>query len=202
MEYPPALISIGDGKPVVSGVIEEGVAAMRTERARHWAAERVDEALCWVDEVGWWLAFGCAAILLLAMFMPDWFARTSWFRANGRDNFESVIDSPASYVGLLSLCGLVACIALAIGIWRRWVVASALAAAAFASAAYVAGSSWWGISRGVALLDGQPIQEMVPPRWTVHWPTALPLFVIAAIVGAISALALAVYWQRRAADHR
>ncbi|HET7055506.1 MAG TPA: hypothetical protein VFI12_03535 [Thermomicrobiales bacterium] len=127
--------------------------------------------------------------------MPDWFARMSWESRN-KNQLTVISDSPASYVGLLSLCGIVACVALALGLWqRRWVVAAMLVAAgAFAYAAYVSGSYWLGLSRGVMLLDGRLVQDM-GSEMTAHWPRALPLFVIAAIAGAISALALTVYWR-------
>lgn len=161
---------------------------MGLKRLREWAND-------WAEFLGL-AAFGSAVFLLFAMLMPNWFARTSW--TSGGRTPSSVIDSPASYVGFLSLCGFIALVALAIGAWRRWSVAAAMAAATFACAAYVAGSSWWSISRGAALLDGKPVQDMGPPEWTMHWPTALPLFLLAAIVGAIGAVALAVSWHDRA----
>lgn len=159
---------------------------MGLERIRRWATD-------WAEVLGL-AAFGCAIFLLLAMFMPNWLARTSWSRANRRNDFISVVDSPASYVWLVSLCGLVAFIALAIGLWRRWSIAAALAAAAFAYGAFVAGNFWLGLSRGVILLDGSP-SEMGPPRWVVHTPFLLPVFLAVAIVGALSAMALAVNWH-------
>lgn len=172
-----------------SGAAEENGLAMRMERVRRWAAD-------WANLLAF-AAFGCAIFLSLAMFMPNWLARTSWSRANRKNDFISVIDSPASYVWLVSLCGLVAFAVLAIGLWRHSALAAALAAAAFAYAAYVAGNFWLGLSQGVVLLDGSPTPEMGPPRWTVHWPPLLPLFLVAAIVGTLSALALAVAWMRQ-----
>lgn len=151
----------------------------------------------WVDVLGP-AAFCSAIFLLFAMFMPNWLARTSW--TTGGRTPSSVIDSPASYVGLLSLCGLIALVALAIGRWRRWSVTGAISVAAFTAAACVAGSSWWGISHGAALLDGKPVREIVPSEVTVHWPIALPLFLLATIVGAIGTVALAVNWHEPAVD--
>jgi hypothetical protein len=162
---------------------------MLLERVRRWAAD-------WADFLAL-AAFGCAIFLLLGMFMPNWLARTSWSRANRRNDFLSVIDSPASYVGLVSLCGLVAFVFLAIGLWRHSALAAVLAAAAFAYAAYVEGNFWQGLSQGVVLLDGSPTPEMGPPRWMVHWPPLLPFFFVAAVFGTLSALALAVAWLRR-----
>jgi hypothetical protein len=78
---------------------------------------------------------------------------------------------------------------------RRWPVAAVLAAAAFAYGAYVAGNAWLGLVHGVVLLDGRPATEMVPPKWKVHTPLLLPIFLVSAIIGAISALALAIHWH-------
>jgi hypothetical protein len=162
---------------------------MRMEPVRRWAA-------AWTDFSGF-TAFGCAIFLSLGIFMPNWMARTAWSRASRKHDFISLIDSPASYVGLLSLCGIVAFVALSVAVWRRWAPAAVLAAAAFAYSAYVAGNFWLGLSQGLVLLDGRTTSEMVPPRWTVHWPPLLPVFLGAAIVGAVSALTLAVSWQRQ-----
>lgn len=76
------------------------------------------------------IAFACAIFLLLAIAMPNWLARASW-SSGGRNSRTTVIDSPASYVGLVSLAGIIAFVALAIGLWqRRGEIATALAAAA------------------------------------------------------------------------
>lgn len=155
---------------------------------QHWTIE-------WAGISGF-AAFCCAIFLTFAMFMPNWIARTSWSRANRRNDFMSVVDSPASYVGLVSLWGLIALVALIVAVWRRSVFTGVLAAVAFACAAYVLGNFWLGLSRGVILLDGTPTPEMGPPRWEVHWPPMLPFFVAAAIVGVVSALVLAIAsWQ-------
>ena len=157
------------------------------ERIRNWAYD-------WADISGL-AAFGSAVFLLLAMFMPNWLARTSWSRANRRHDFTSLVDSPASFVWLVSLCGLIALIGLIIGRWRRSPVAAVLAAGAFACGTYVAGNFWWGFSRGVILLDGRLSPDMGPPRWEVHTPLLLPVFLAAAVAGTIGALGLAVYWH-------
>ena len=139
----------------------------------------------------------CAIFLLLAIMMPNFLARTSW--ESGKRNKSTVmVDSAASYVGLVSLYGLVACVALAISAWRRLKVASTLVAtAAFAGAAYVIGNFWLGLSRGIVLLDGSPVSTMGYPNWTVRWPPMLPLFALAAVIGAVSTLMLAISWLRQ-----
>lgn len=161
---------------------------MRSIWFRRWAAE-------WADITGWWVAWGSAFFLLLAMFMPNWWARTSW-TSGDRNRSSAMVDSPASYAGQLSLCGLIAFVALAVCPWKRRLAAQAALAAAvpFAVASYVAASSWLDFSRGTVLLDGRPTTDL-GSRWTVHMAPLLPLFVLAAIAGTICTLALAVYWR-------
>ena len=146
-----------------------------------------------------WIAICCAVFLLFAMIMPNFLARTSW--ASGKTNRgTTIIDSPASFVMWLSLYGLIACVALAVGFWRRrWVVVATtiVASVAFAGAMYVIVSYWLDFSRGVTVLDGHLVTEMKPPRWTVRWPPLLPLFALAAVIGAVSALMLAFSWLRQ-----
>ena len=164
---------------------------MTFEYVQRWAAARAD-------------IFGVAAIasaifLSLAMLMPNWLARTSWSQGS-RNTVTTIVDSPASYVSQLSLCGLVALVALTIGWWRRRPLAAALATGAFGYGALVAGISRLSVSRGEALLDGRPVTEMVPPEWTVHSAPLLPVFLLAAIACTISAIALAIAWRRLLAD--
>lgn len=158
----------------------------RVERVRLWAADWSPFLVL--------AAFGSAIFLTFAMLMPNWLARTSWSRANRRnDGGISLIDSPASFVWLVSLCGFIALVVLAIATWRRWAPAAALAAAAFAYGAYVSVNFWVGHAQGRILLDGRPT-EMGPPRWEVHTPPLLPLFVLAALTGAVSTVGLAIAW--------
>jgi hypothetical protein len=126
-----------------------------------------------------------ALLLASAMFLPNWFARTSWSHRN-----TEIIDSPASYVGFLSLWGSIACLALVIGVWKqRWAwLAMWVAAGGFAGAAVVCIGYWQQLRLGLALVDGR---ERMPARWTMHSPPALPLFIIAATAGLVSALVLA-----------
>ncbi|MBA3416510.1 MAG: hypothetical protein H0U10_14915, partial [Chloroflexia bacterium] len=87
------------------------------------------------------VAFGCAVFLLLGIVAPRELARTTWEHRGG----TRINDSPAGYVGLVSLCGVAALAALTVGVVaRRWavaaVVAALVAAAAFAYGAYVVGN--------------------------------------------------------------
>ena len=145
-----------------------------------------------------WIAICCAIFLLFAMVMPNVLARTSWASGNS-DRGTRVVDSPASFVAWLSLYGIIACAALAVGFWRRrWVVVAStvIAGVAFAGAMYVIGSYWLDVSRGVTYLDGH-LSDMGPPRWRVRWPPMLPLFALAAVIGAVSAFVLVITWLRQ-----
>jgi hypothetical protein len=146
----------------------------------------------WEDELGPRLvAFGCAAVLLLAIVAPRELARTSWEQGHTMIN-----DDPSGYVGLMSLCGLAALVALAAEAWsRRWAVAAALvAAAAFAFGTWVAGTYWLGFPRGDRLREGQ---DMLGRKVEVHFPLLLPVFALAAGAGLVCALVLVIHGWRR-----
>ena len=146
---------------------------------------RVSAFLDDIEVPAFFLAPLLALLLASAMFLPNQFARTSWsFKGMG------MIDSPAGYVGVLSLWGCIACVALLIGfLWRRrgWIAMMA-AAGGFAGAAVVCIGYWQQLERGINLVDGR---SQVSEKWMTHYPPALPLFICAAMVGFVSALALA-----------
>ena len=138
-----------------------------------------------IEVPAFFLAPLLALLLASAMFLPNQFARTSWsFKGMG------MIDSPAGYVGALSLWGCIACVALLIGFsWRRWGwIAMMAAAGGFAGAAVVCIGYWQQLERGINLVDGS---SQVSDEWMTHYPPALPLFIFVAIAGCVSALALA-----------
>ncbi|MBA3415342.1 MAG: hypothetical protein H0U10_08980 [Chloroflexia bacterium] len=142
------------------------------------------------------IGFSCAVFLLFAVVAPREFARTTWVEGKRNGGGTRINDDPTGYVGLVTLCGLVALVALAVELWpRRWAVAGALvAAAAFAGGAWVTAVYWRGFSRGDRLLEGQ---EMLGSRATAHFPLLLPVFAFAALVGLVCALALVVHgWGR------
>ncbi|MFN8593478.1 MAG: hypothetical protein U0031_18625 [Thermomicrobiales bacterium] len=148
----------------------------------------------WMEDALCWIAVACAIVLLLAIVMPNWFARTLW--SMGRKGGTSIIDSPAGYVGMVSLCGLVALAALVFCIWRPR-ESIVVAMGAFAVATVVIADYWLALGRGVVGLEGD--RDAVPvPGEVIHWPTALPLFAACAVVGTTASLALAVVWLRRA----
>jgi hypothetical protein len=115
-------INVADAGRAIGGA--EGITW--SERVRNWA-------VYWAELLAL-AAFGSAIFLTFAMFMPNWLARTSWSRANRKHDFISAIDSPASYVGFVSLWGFVACVALAVGLWRWRAPAAATATNSLAAA--------------------------------------------------------------------
>ena len=147
------------------------------------------------------IALGCAVFLLLAMVAPRELARTSWVEGN-ENAFTRVNDDPSGYVGLLSLCGLIAVgalVVLAVGVRvrsRRAVGATAalVAAVAFAFGLYVTGTYWLGFPRGTRLREGR---EMLGSGAEADFPLLLPVFALAALAGIVSAVALAVRELKR-----
>lgn len=167
----------------MSSNIESDEFAYLTAVIKRRVSERTNVALGWV-------AFGCSAFLLIAIVAR----RTSWVDETGRGS-TTLIDSGGWNI-VVTLCGAVALVALAAGVLsRRLEVASALVAAfAFAFAAYVAGSYWLALLRGEVLLEGR---SALGPEWSVYPSSAPPVFALAALLGAMASLALAVCWWRQ-----
>ncbi len=161
----------------------------------------------WRDRAEGWSAFAlaaalaCAAVLVLAIVAPRELARTSWGELRG--NGGSVInDSPAGYVGQMTLGGLAAGVALAVGaLTRRWRVGSAcalIAAVAFAGAAFWAARYRLLLSQGVMGLEGRQDTSGWSDGYPLDPPELLPVFFVIAIAGVLAALVLAVArWPRR-----
>lgn len=157
---------------------------MRFPRVNRWFSAFLDD----LEVPAVLLAPLLALLLAVAMFLPDWFARTSWSHRR-----TELIDSPAGYVGFLSLWGVITCLALGVGVWqRRWAwFAMLFAAAGFAGAAAVCIGYWLHLRVGLALVDAT---ERMSKRWVAQSLPALPLF----IFGLVSALVLARgCWQAR-----
>jgi hypothetical protein len=126
-----------------------------------------------------------ALLLAVAMFLPDWPARSS----RSRRNTEG-IDSPAGYVGFLSLWGVIACVALAIDVWQQqsaWITMM-VAAGGFAGATIVSVGYAQQLRLGLARIDGT---VRMPETWAVPSPPAPPIFIGASTLGLFSALVLA-----------
>lgn len=133
---------------------------------REWFGEGASRTLA--------VTVGCAVVLLSA-----------YVASKLAD--DAITEDPTGY-RLLTLCGLAATLALAVGAWREAgrvaAVAAIAAAAAFALAASAAVEYWhsatWGAPRG---------QSFQPSP-------LLPFFSVVAVVGTLCAAILAVQWWR------
>lgn len=160
------------------------------------------------QRVGGWpgvalaVALACAAVLVLAIVAPRELARTSWGELRGGGGYI-FNDSPAGYVGQMTLGGLAAGLALTVGaLARRWRVGSAcavVAAFAFAGAAFWAARYRMLLSQGVMGLEGR-LDTSGAAGMPIDPPELLPVFLVVAVVGALAALALAVAWWPRRAE--
>ena len=159
---------------------------MNMDRLQRWLSAW--EAVLWLS------AFGCAGFLTLAILWPIEMARTSWSQWQ-RNQGTVIVDSPAGYVGLLSLCGFITlvCLIFAHWSWRRTPLAVLCSAMINLIAVYVTVTYATALSRGEALVDGS---GSMGPDWTVHWPLLLPVFVLAAITGFLCALGLTMRWRQ------
>jgi hypothetical protein len=139
------------------------------------------------------IVIGCAIFLL---FGPVG-GRTMWVGGH------TTSTDAAGYNVVALLCGVVALAALAIALWMRERQMSALpalgalvAVAAFGLTAYVSGVYVWARMQGqVWVYAGWSISEGMVRNETVYPAWGPPFFTLAALVGAVSALALAVSWM-------
>ena len=126
-----------------------------------------------------------ALLLAVAMFLSDWPARSSRSLRN-----TEVIDSPTGFVGFLSLSGVIAYVALVIGVWQQqsaW-FATLVAAGGYAGATVVSIGYRQQLRLGPERIDGT---VRMPETWSVPSPPTLPLFIGASTLGLSSALVLA-----------
>lgn len=145
------------------------------------------------------LAIACAIPLLFALVAPPEFARTTWMYGSA-NRMTRLTDSPAGYVGVLSLCGLVAlvCLGLAAASGRLRVAAATGATAAFAAAVWVAVTYALHVWRGVMGVEGHVEANSRWPNEIIDAPELLPIFVLFAVAGACGALAFAASgWTRQ-----
>ena len=130
----------------------------------------------------------CALLLALAVLAPGEWARTSW-----GDRGTTVTDSPAGYVGIVSLFGLVALAALAVGWWslRTRPLAVGVAGLAFAAAVVAVGRYWALLADGAVGVEGAArAASAVSPTEAVRFPALLPLFLAVAALGCGASLLL------------
>ena len=133
----------------------------------------------------------CAALLALATAAPAELARTAWITDGAK-----VTDSPAGYVGWVSVLGVVAVglVVLGAGVRRARVPATCLAAAVFGVAALVIARHWVGVANGWVGVAGSTVSKAEPaPDW-VQFPVLLPIFLLYAVAGAACAATLGWFW--------
>lgn len=141
------------------------------------------------------VALGCAFFMLFGPLG----GRTMWIKGNGRN----VVTDAAGYNAVAVLSGTLALLALAVALnMRPRVVVPALtalaAAAAFGLSVYVSGLYVWARWQGEIWFYGAGwFAEDPGPKWMVSLPWGPPYFALAALVGALASLALAVTWLWR-----
>jgi hypothetical protein len=157
------------------GSRERNVIAMRTENALRW------------------VAIGCA----MFMFFAPFGGRTMWVKGHTTATDAGIYNAAAI------LSGVVALAALAVAFWLRprvvlSVLAAVAAVAAFGLTAYVSGVYVWARMQGqMWVYGGWSISEGMGRKWTVYPAWGPPVFATAALIGVVSALALAVLWLRQ-----
>ena len=133
----------------------------------------------------------CAVLLALAAVAPTELARTAWITDGTK-----VTDSPAGYVGWVSVLGGVAVglVVLGAGVRRARVPATCLAAAVFVLAALGMARHWVGVANGWVGVAGRTVTEAEPASDWVQFPVLLPIFLAYAVVGATCAATLGWFW--------
>jgi hypothetical protein len=141
----------------------------------------------------WWVAVGCAMLLLLAPFTP----RTTWLPSD-RSAGASKVTEGVGWLAVAAMLGAVALAALVLALRPRPRVPAAAAGACVATIAFVVtavgmGRHWIDLRHGVTSVRFQPGEP-----WTLHPAPFVPHFAGVAAAGAFVALALAMRWQRPA----
>lgn len=136
------------------------------------------------------IAIGCAIVLLCGPLG----GRTTWEKGH-----VTATDA-AGYNVVALLSGVVALTALGVAFWTRPrfvlpVLGALVAVAAFGLTAYVSGIDVLARTRGEVYLYG--VGEFMRVTAKVNPAIAPPFFAFAAVVGAVSAFALAVSWIRQ-----
>jgi len=147
-----------------------------------------------VEDVARRVAIGCAIFLLLGPLG----GRTTWEEVRGT---SSATDAGA-YNAVAVFSGVVALAALGSALWARPrpvlpLLGAAAAVAAFGLTAYAAGVFVVARLQGGIWVYACWCFERLHDGWTVTPAPGPPFFALAALVGAIASLALAVSWLRQ-----
>jgi hypothetical protein len=148
-------------------------------------------------DIGLVVSFGCAVLLLPALFSPREWARTTWITGRG-----SLNDSPAGYVWLVSLCALAALVALAVAAraGRLRPVAALVAVVAFGYGAFAVADYALHLWSGAMGVEGRIDPRRPSLGEFVDAPELLPVFLLLSVLGAVGSLAAASAadrWPRR-----
>lgn len=145
------------------------------------------------ERILWWLAAGCAVLLLLAPFTP----RTTWL-PTARSAGASRVTEGVGWLAIAALLGATALMALILALQTRRrdpapAAGAGVAAVAFVVTAVGMGRHWIDLKHGVTSVRMQPGEP-----WALHPAPFVPHFAIVAAVGAVLALALSIRWLRPA----
>ena len=143
------------------------------------------------EKVLWWLAVGCAVLLLLAPFTP----RTTWL-PTARSAGASRGTEGVGWLAIAALLGTLVLVALVVAIRARQRIPAATAGAGVAAVTFVVtavglGRHWIDLRHGVTSVRMQPGEQ-----WALHPAPFVPHFSVVAAAGAVVALALLVRWVR------
>ncbi|MGH2617826.1 MAG: hypothetical protein ACRDJC_21565, partial [Thermomicrobiales bacterium] len=135
----------------------------------------------------WWLAIGCAVLLLIAPFTP----RTTWL-PTARSAGGSQITEGVGWLAIAALLGIAALVALVLDLRARRGVPAAAAGAAAATVAFAVtavgmGRHWLDLMNGITSVRMHPGEP-----WALHPAPLAPHFAVVAAVGAALALALTI----------
>lgn len=118
---------------------------------------------------------------------------------------HTVATDAGAYNAVAVFSGVVALVALGVALRTRPrlvlpLLGAVAAVAAFGLTLYVAGLAVVArLQGGVWVYAGWTFQE-VGERTTVHHPPGPPFFALAALLGAVASLALAIFWLREPKD--
>ena len=141
------------------------------------------------EKVLWWLATGCAALLLFAPFTQ----RTTWLPTR-RNVGGGQITEGVGWQAIAALLGIAALVALIVSLRARQRGPIAAGGAAVATIAFVVtavgmGRHWIDLMNGVtSVYPGQ--------GWALHPAPLVPGFALVAAAGTVIAFALTIHWLR------
>lgn len=144
------------------------------------------------EKVLWWLATGCAVVLLFAPFTP----RTRWLPARGNTSAGQITEG-VGWQAIAALLGIAALVALTAALRARQRGPAAVGGAAVATIAFVVtavgmGRHWIDLTNGItSVYPGQ--------GWALHPAPLVPGFALVAAAGTVIAVALTIHWLRPAA---